>query len=94
MSDKCSHLHMAQEDLPENVPGCEECMARGTGWVHLRQCLICGHVGCCETSVHKHASKHYEETGHPLVRAYRPDEGWIWCYEDEALILAPRKKES
>ncbi|MGQ7935988.1 UBP-type zinc finger domain-containing protein [Paraburkholderia sp. D1E] len=59
---------------------CEECVRSGQSWVHLRLCLTCGHVGCCDSSTNRHASKHRQETGHPLVRSIEPGERWVWCY--------------
>jgi predicted ester cyclase len=65
---------------------CEKCVASGDTWPALRMCLTCGHVGCCDTSKNRHAHAHYEETGHPLMRSIRMDEGWMWCYEDNAFF--------
>ncbi|HZT73739.1 MAG TPA: UBP-type zinc finger domain-containing protein [Terriglobales bacterium] len=62
---------------------CEECMRTGDRWVHLRMCLECGHVGCCDSSKNKHATRHFRATGHPLIRSIEPDEHWVWCYVDE-----------
>ena len=66
--------------------GCEECLRLGTPWLHLRLCLTCGHVGCCDSSPNRHASKHFHATGHPLVRSIEPGETWIWCYRDEIVV--------
>jgi uncharacterized UBP type Zn finger protein len=63
--------------------GCVECLAAGDWWVHLRRCLACGHVGCCDSSPNKHATAHFHETDHPLVQSFEPGEDWIWCYVDE-----------
>ena len=85
VADKpCSHLVDVQL-LSTDVANCDDC-APDEIWPALRLCLTCGHVGCCDTSVHKHAKAHWEETGHPLMRSIRMDEGWIWCYEDSALF--------
>ena len=85
----CAHLDQIQDVQPHS-DGCEGCHQLGDTWVHLRMCLVCGHIGCCSSSKHNHAQKHYEETGHPLTRPYQQDEmDWIWCYEDKAL-LSPR----
>jgi hypothetical protein len=65
--------------------GCEECLATGSAWVHLRLCLTCGHVGCCDDSPNRHATRHYERTDHPVVRSFEPGEGWGWCFADEEL---------
>ena len=62
---------------------CEDCIKTGDEWVHLRQCLECGHVGCCDSSKNKHASKHFHQTGHPLILSLEPCEAWVWCYVDE-----------
>ena len=62
---------------------CEECIKTGASWVHLRMCLSCGHVGCCDSSPNKHATKHYQHTSHPLIRSAEPGESWVWCYADE-----------
>ena len=66
--------------------GCEECLQRGDSWVHLRVCMTCGHVGCCDSSQGKHASAHYHETGHAVMRSVEPGEAWGWCHPDEKLI--------
>jgi len=69
-----------------SAQGCEECLAIGSGCVHLRLCLTCGHVGCCDSSPNRHATKHFHATGHPLVRSFEPGEDWKWCYVDELMI--------
>ena len=81
----CEHLASACS-LPNPVTptGCEECLAEGGDWVHLRLCMDCGHVGCCDSSVGKHATKHYEDTGHPVIRSFEPGEAWRWCFIDQA----------
>ena len=84
----CDHLdHVLLTELPERSPGCEECLAIGSGWVHLRICLECGHVGCCDDSPNRHASGHHEDTGHPIIRSLEPGERWSWCFEDEVVML-------
>jgi uncharacterized UBP type Zn finger protein len=85
MADTCTHLDQIR-DVKPNTDGCEECLKIGSDWVHLRLCLTCGHVGCCDSSRHKHATKHFHRTKHPLVRSLEPGESWIWCYVDEVLI--------
>jgi CPA1 family monovalent cation:H+ antiporter len=83
--DECEHL-AAHHDrfVPPLTPhGCQECLELGDTWVHLRLCLDCGHVGCCDSSPNKHASKHFEETGHPVMRSFEPGEAWRWCFVDE-----------
>jgi uncharacterized UBP type Zn finger protein len=68
-----------------NKHGCEECLKTGDTWVHLRLCLTCGQVGCCDSSKNKHATKHFHATKHPLVRSIEPGENWVWCYVDEVM---------
>jgi monovalent cation/hydrogen antiporter len=82
----CVHLREAPKVVKPNTPeGCEECLRDGTRWVHLRLCLSCGHVGCCDSSTEKHASKHYHDTAHPVMRSVEPGEAWRWCYVDDLL---------
>jgi uncharacterized UBP type Zn finger protein len=88
MSSECSHLDQVRiTELPEAVDGCEECLRDGTKWVHLRICLTCGHVGCCDDSPERHATAHQESSGHPLIRSLEPGEAWSWCYVDEQALL-------
>ena len=68
---------------PPSGDGCVECLAQGMRWVHLRRCLECGHVGCCDNSVGKHATAHSRTVGHPLVQSFEPGEDWVWCYPDD-----------
>jgi len=72
--------------------GCAECVARGEAWPALRMCMVCGYIGCCDKSKNKHARKHFEATGHPLIRSIEPGENWLWCYVDEALLAVPHQK--
>ena len=81
----CTHLDAIQPVEPA-TPGCEECLRDGAPWVHLRLCLTCGHVGCCDQSLGKHATNHFRSTGHPLIRSLEPGEAWIWCYVDEDVV--------
>ncbi|HYM52063.1 MAG TPA: UBP-type zinc finger domain-containing protein [Candidatus Dormibacteraeota bacterium] len=76
-------------ELPEAVDGCKECLAAGQKWLHLRICLACGHVGCCDDSPHRHATAHANETGHPIIRSLEPGEEWSWCYIDRIGMLTP-----
>jgi uncharacterized UBP type Zn finger protein len=82
MSDTCKHLAQIQDVTP-SAQGCEDCLRTGGTWVHLRLCLSCGHVGCCDNSPGKHATKHYHKTHHPMIRSFEPGEDWLWCYVDE-----------
>jgi uncharacterized UBP type Zn finger protein len=77
----CTHLSEATDVTPSGN-GCVECLASGARWVHLRLCMTCGHVGCCDSSPNKHATAHYRDAGHPLVESYEPGEDWWWCYAD------------
>ena len=82
----CEHLRATDScTAPRTPEGCEECLRDGTTWVHLRLCLVCGHVGCCDSSEHKHATGHFHETHHPVMRSIEPGEAWRWCYVDEVL---------
>jgi uncharacterized UBP type Zn finger protein len=82
MPDLCTHLDQIKITPPAEVDGCEECMKTGDRWLHLRVCLACGKVGCCDSSPNKHASTHAAEAGHPIVRSCEPGETWSWCYVD------------
>jgi uncharacterized UBP type Zn finger protein len=86
----CDHRQdIKLHQLPEAVEGCEECLASGDGWLHLRICLDCGQVGCCDDSPNRHATAHHRATGHPLIRSIEPGEDWVWCFVDEVGMLAP-----
>ena len=85
-SVQCSHLDQVQDVDPRTPDGCEECLKMGTSWVHLRVCLSCGHVGCCDQSQGKHATKHFHSSNHPIVKSYEPGEDWGWCYVDDLFI--------
>src|SRR5215831_2657446 len=78
----CPHLSQIRPVTPHSE-GCEECLATGDQWVHLRLCLTCGHVGCCDSSKNKHATKHFQATGHPVMKSAEPGEDWGWCYIDQ-----------
>jgi EmrB/QacA subfamily drug resistance transporter len=85
----CTHLDGASADVPPSTDeGCEDCLRDGGTWVHLRKCLRCGHVGCCDNSPGRHASRHWHTSSHPLVQSHEPGEDWGWCYADQ-LLLAP-----
>jgi uncharacterized UBP type Zn finger protein len=80
---KCNHLAALHPQEPRTPDGCEECLASGSDWVHLRLCLTCGHVGCCDESPNKHATKHFHKTQHPVIRSFEPGEEWGYCYVDD-----------
>lgn len=82
---RCSHLSVIRPVAPR-TQGCEECLASGDKWVHLRLCLSCGHVGCCDDSKNRHATRHFQSTGHPLIASLEPGESWRWCYVDQMLL--------
>lgn len=84
-SDRCAHTDQARP-VESNAEGCEECLQTGDRWVHLRVCLVCGHVGCCDSSKNRHARAHFHDTGHPLIQSFEPGEHWAWCYVDEAYL--------
>ncbi len=85
---QCTHLdHVHITQLPESVDGCQECLATGGKWLHLRICLECGNVGCCDDSPNRHATAHANETSHPIIRSLEPGEEWSWCYLDQVAML-------
>ena len=81
----CTHRDQIR-DVGPNTQGCEECLKLGDSWVHLRMCLSCGHVGCCDNSKNKHATAHFHATGHPVMRSIEPGESWKWCYVDQTMV--------
>jgi Zn-finger in ubiquitin-hydrolases and other protein len=81
----CAHLQEASAEVQPRTPTCEEHRPEDGPWVHLRLCLTCGHVGCCDSSRPRHATAHYQATGHPVIRSFEPGETWRWCYVDELL---------
>jgi CPA1 family monovalent cation:H+ antiporter len=81
----CEHLLVTADPEPRTAEGCEECLGLGTGWVHLRKCLDCGHIGCCDSSPGRHATAHFKEKGHPVIRSFEPGEEWRWCFVDQQL---------
>jgi hypothetical protein len=84
----CSHLHTVNlTELPDSVDGCVDCLATGSTWVHLRICLQCGHVGCCDSSPGRHARAHARDRRHPIIRSLEPGESWSWCFVDEVGML-------
>jgi uncharacterized UBP type Zn finger protein len=84
--EQCEHIDQIREDVTPSAQGCEECLRMGDAWVHLRECLTCGQVGCCDASPNKHATQHFHSSGHPIVRSFEPGEDWRWCYVDEVLV--------
>lgn len=99
MSDSiCTHLDQVRDVAPRTPDGCEECLQSGSQWVHLRLCLECGHVGCCDSSPNKHATKHFHATSHPIIRSFEPNEDWGWCYVDQLMLepapRAPRARDA
>ena len=90
MATACTHLDSVRITEPA-THACAECVAAGDTWVHLRLCMLCGHVVCCDSSKNKHATKHYHAVGHPIVRSIEPGEDWGWCYVDEVMIPSVRR---
>jgi hypothetical protein len=83
----CTHVDQIHDVSPSTTEGCEDCLREGSTWVHLRECLVCGHVGCCDSSPRRHATRHFHGAGHPLVRSAEPGEDWAWCYADQVFLL-------
>lgn len=80
----CTHLdQIVVTQLPGSIAGCEECLKTGSGWLHLRMCMSCGKIGCCDSSPNRHARAHAAEAGHPIARSAEPGEDWSWCFVDE-----------
>jgi uncharacterized UBP type Zn finger protein len=82
----CAHVSAIQDVRPRTSAGCEECLVAGTRWVHLRLCLSCGHVGCCDNSPGRHATRHHQSTTHPIIQSFEPGESWAWCYPDHLML--------
>ncbi len=85
MAAKCEHIDQVR-DVTADSQGCEGCLQTGDSWVHLRMCMTCGHVGCCDSSKNKHATRHYRDTGHAIMRSAEPGEAWAWCYVDRIVL--------
>jgi uncharacterized UBP type Zn finger protein len=83
--ERCTHTDQIR-DIQPSAQGCEKCLEIGDTWVHLRECLVCGHVGCCDSSKNKHATEHFHDTSHSIVASFEPGEDWRWCYVDETLV--------
>lgn len=86
MENSCKHLKKIKLIKPKTLDGCEECLKTGDEWVHLRLCLTCGHVGCCDDSKNKHATKHFKKTKHPVIKSFEKGEEWKYCYVDNVGI--------
>lgn len=90
MTTTCEHLATHREPVqPDSTEGCSDCLREGSRWVHLRECLDCGHIACCDSSPRRHATAHFHSTGHPVVQSFEPGEDWVWCYADEQLAKRP-----
>jgi uncharacterized UBP type Zn finger protein len=85
MANECTHLDEIK-DVTATSNGCEDCLRIGATWLHLRLCMSCGHVGCCDSSPNKHATKHFHQTNHPIIKSFQPGEDWGWCYVDEVMF--------
>ena len=83
---ECMHLDSIRDVRPR-ADGCEDCLRTGSWWVHLRMCMACGYVGCCDSSPNRHASRHARTVGHPIVRSLEPGENWLWCYVDQVTLV-------
>lgn len=96
LSEPCSHVtpEMEQEVVMHPAKGCVDCLAEGTRWVHLRQCLTCGEVRCCDSSEMKHATAHFNRTGHPICTSAESLEEWAWCYVDKRMLQGPDMPEA
>ena len=88
MKTRCNHLGSVKTSLARSR-GCEECLKLGDSWVHLRLCRTCGHVGCCDDSKNKHATRHFDATSHPIMTSIEPGENWSWCYVDQLAMELP-----
>jgi uncharacterized UBP type Zn finger protein len=88
MSPVCTHIDTIEvTQLPDPIAGCEDCLATGGTWVHLRMCMACGKIGCCDSSPNRHATRHAGESGHPIIRSAEPGEDWSWCYIDNLAFV-------
>jgi uncharacterized UBP type Zn finger protein len=84
---ECSHKDLIKIlAVPEKIEGCEDCLKIGGTWVHLRMCLTCGYIGCCNSSPNRHARKHWKGVGHPIIQSVEPGEDWVWCQEDRVYM--------
>jgi uncharacterized UBP type Zn finger protein len=83
---ECTHVADIRDVTPSSTEGCTDCLATDGRWVHLRECLVCGHVGCCDSSPARHATAHFHGTGHPVMTSFEPGEDWRWCFVDEVAV--------
>lgn len=81
----CEHFDSMSAIEPATTEGCEDCLAMGSTWVHLRLCMACGHVGCCDSSPNRHATAHFHGSHHAVIQSFEPGESWVWCYVDETM---------
>ena len=81
----CTHRDLMREVVPSS-DGCEDCLRIGAWWVHLRECMTCGHIGCCDSSPNRHAAGHARESDHPIVRSFERGEDWMWCFVDQLVL--------
>jgi uncharacterized UBP type Zn finger protein len=88
MSTACRHLDQVLDVVPSSE-GCEDCLRIGGQWVHLRTCMSCGHVGCCDNSPNRHARAHFASSQHPIIESYEPNEDWSYCYVDDLAFTVP-----
>ena len=86
VANACGHLAEVGPATP-SAAGCEDCLVTGDTWVHLRVCMTCGHVGCCDNSKNRHATRHFHATSHPIIQSFEPGESWLWCYVDEQFMV-------
>jgi uncharacterized UBP type Zn finger protein len=86
MAAQCTHVKEIKPGVKPRTKGCEECMKMGDTWLHLRMCLECGHMGCCDSSKNRHARAHFHETKHPLIQSAERGENWRWCYVDDTYL--------
>lgn len=91
--ENCSHTSEINLNVTPSSTGCEECLKTGDTWVNLRMCLICGHVGCCDSSVNKHARAHFNATHHAIIKPFEPKGDWLWCYIDDKYVTTAESKE-
>ena len=86
MQSTCAHLDAIDPDRPPPADACDACIAIGSAWVHLRQCLVCGATRCCDSSPNRHATRHFHDSGHPLMRSLEDGQDWVWCFVDRVTL--------